>query len=183
MTSSTLTCAYRHNMVDVFPRGSYKERSFTALCFEGSTYKPVCPWQLSPVGITLLPCKWHNATLADGHQRRHARELVRAWSLSIRALIPIQVWMPINLHPGWRGYVIATSAQLGITFDIVKILLILLKNKTSFVCLFSWQIRATISKGTWVRENVLQPSTLPVFPWGREGTYTSMTASRVNFLI
>lgn len=36
----------------------------------------------------------------------------------------------------------------------------------NFICLFSWQIRAVISKGTWVRENVLQPSTLPIFLWG-----------------
>lgn len=110
--------------------------------------------------------EWHNATLADGHQHRHARELVRALSLSIRAQIPIQVWVPINLHPGCRKYVIATSAQFSITFDILKILLILLKNTNLFVCLFSWQIRAVISKGTWLRENILQPSTLPVFPWG-----------------
>lgn len=90
-TLSTQTHAYRHNTVGVFPRGSYKKRSFTALCFEGSAYKPVCAWQLSPVEIVLLPCEWHNATLADGHQCRRARELVRALSLSIRAQIPIQV--------------------------------------------------------------------------------------------
>lgn len=141
-------------------------RKDLSLCFEGSTYKPVCAWQLSPAEIVLLPCEWHNATLADGHQHRHARELGRALSLSIRAQIPIQVWVPINLHPGWKEYVIATSAQFGITFDILKILMILLKNTTLFVCLFSWQIRAVINKGTWVRENVLHPSTLPIFPWG-----------------
>lgn len=72
-------------MVDIFPGEYYKKRSFAALCFEGSTHKPVCAWQLSPVEIVLLPCEWHNATLADGHQLRHARELVCALSLSVGA--------------------------------------------------------------------------------------------------
>lgn len=72
----------------------------------------------------------------------------------------------MNLHPGWRECVTATVPQFGINFDILKILLILLKMTILFICLLSWQIRAVISKGTWVRENVLQPSILPVFPWG-----------------
>lgn len=100
MTLSTQTHAYRHNTVDVFSGGSYKERSSIALCFEGSTYKPVCAWQLSPVETVLLPYEWHNATLADGHQHRHAREVVRALILSVRAQIPLLVRVPINLHPG-----------------------------------------------------------------------------------
>lgn len=63
-------------------------------------YKPVCAWQLSPIETVLLPYEWHNATLADGHQHRHARELVRALSLSVRAQIPLLIRVPINLHPG-----------------------------------------------------------------------------------
>lgn len=55
----------------------------------GSNYKASCAWQLFPVEIVLLPYEWHNATLADGHQHRHARELVRALSLNIRAHTPI----------------------------------------------------------------------------------------------
>lgn len=144
----------------VFSQDNLRRKDFSQHCFEGSPYKRVYAWQLSPVETVLLTCEWHNATLADGHQCRHARELVRALSLSIRTQISIQVWVSTNLHSGWMEHAVAASAQFVITFGILKILPMLLKNTT----LFSWQIRAVISKGTWVRESTLQPSTLLIFP-------------------
>lgn len=80
-----------------------------------------------------------------------------------------------------EGGVITTSAEFGITFDVLK--LILLKNTTLFVCLFSWQIRAVISKGTRVRQNILQPFTLPVFPAYRDVHKYSHSQGESSYLI
>lgn len=64
----------------VFYQRDLTGKDLSQHCFEGSTYKLVCAWQVSSAEFVLLPCKCHNATPADGHQRRRARETLHALS-------------------------------------------------------------------------------------------------------